>query len=148
MRGGFTLLEVMIAAIILGLGTTVIVASMSQSQRLMLAASSFETAQEVMDLGDMAYPLEEVKDENDLEVRETKATELWEMISDERLSDAQEEKFHGYTWERECLNLNDSDEDIARLGNLYVVRVTVRWGDRFRGHGDRDSYVTFWRKPK
>ena len=147
MRGGFTLLEVMIAAIILGLGTTVIVASMSQSQRLMLAASSFETAQEVMDLGDMAYPLEEVKDENDLEVRETKATELWEMISDERLSDAQEEKFHGYTWERECLNLNDSDEDIARLGNLYVVRVTVRWGDRFRGHGDRDSYVTFWRKP-
>ncbi len=148
MRGGFTLLEVMIAAIILGLGTTVIVASMSQSQRLMLAASSFETAQEVMDLGDMAYPLEEVKDENDLEVRETKATELWEMISDERLSDAQEEKFHGYTWERECLNLNDSDEDIARLGNLYVVRVTVRWGDRFRGHGDRDSYVMFWRKPK
>ena len=139
MRGGFTLLEVMIAAIILGLGTTVIVASMSQSQRLMLAASSFETAQEVMDLGDMAYPLEEVKDENDLEVRETKATELWEMISDERLSDAQEEKFHGYTWERECLNLNDSDEDIARLGNLYVVRVTVRWGDR---------YVMFWRKPK
>ncbi len=148
MRGGFTLLEVMIAAIILGLGTTVIVASMSQSQRLMLAASNFETAQEVMDLGDMAYPLEEVKDENDLEVRETKATELWEMISDERLSDAQEEKFHGYTWERECLNLNDSDEDIARLGNLYVVRVTVRWGDRFRGHGDRDSYVMFWRKPK
>ena len=148
MRGGFTLLEVMIAAIILGLGTTVIVASMSQSQRLMLAASNFETAQEVMDLGDMAYPLEEVKDENDLEVRETKATELWEMTSDERLSDAQEEKFHGYTWERECLNLNDSDEDIARLGNLYVVRVTVRWGDRFRGHGDRDSYVMFWRKPK
>ena len=148
MRGGFTLLEVMIAAIILGLGTTVIVASMSQSQRLMLAASNFETAQEVMDLGDMAYPLEEVKDENDLEVRETKATELWEMISDERLSDSQEEKFHGYTWERECLNLNDSDEDIARLGNLYVVRVTVRWGDRFRGHGDRDSYVMFWRKPK
>ena len=148
MRGGFTLLDLMIAAIILGLGTTVIVASMSQSQRLMLAASNFETAQEVMDLGDMAYPLEEVKDENDLEVRETKATELWEMISDERLSDAQEEKFHGYTWERECLNLNDSDEDIARLGNLYVVRVTVRWGDRFRGHGDRDSYVMFWRKPK
>lgn len=148
MRKGFTLLEVMIAAILLGLGAVVIVTSMSQSQRMMLAANNFETALEVMDLGEMAYPLEDIEDEKDLEVSETKATELWGKISDERLSSAQEEKFHGYTWERECLNLHDSDDDIKRLGNLYIVRVTVRWGDRFRGHGDSDGYITFWRKPK
>ena len=146
MRGGFTLLEVLLAAIILGAGLAAILVSMSQSQKMMLASASLETAQEVMDLGEMAYPLAEAKDADELDVRETKATDLWDMISDERLSTAQEEKFHGYTWERECLNLHDSDEEIERLGGLYIVRVTVRWGDRFRGHGDRESYVTFWRK--
>ncbi len=113
----------------------------------MVYSTYFQTAQEVMDLGDMAFPLEDVKDDRDLDVSETKATELWEKISDERLSREQEEKYHGYTWERESLNRNDVEE-IERLGGLYTVRVTVRWGDRFRGHGDSESYVTFWRKPK
>ncbi len=145
MRRGFTLMEVMIATIILGLGSVVILASMSQSQKMMVYSTYYQTAQEVMDLGDMAYPLADVKEEDELEVRETKATELWEMISEERLSAAQEEKYHGYTWERECLNLHDDDE-IQRLGGLYRIRVTVRWGDRFRSHGESESYVTFWRK--
>ena len=62
MRSGFTLLEVLLASIILGLGLTAILVSMSQSQKMMLSSSSLETAQEVMDLGDMAYPLENVQD--------------------------------------------------------------------------------------
>ena len=150
MRKGFTLIEVLLAAIILGSGLTVILVSMSQSQRMMLSANDLETAQEVMDLGEMAYPLEDVKDEDDLDVRETKATELWEKISDERLTSEQEEKLHGYTWEREALNKDDKEEDIKRLGNLYTVRITVTWGDRGRGSGKKqqESYVTFWRKPE
>lgn len=147
MRRGFTLMEVMVATIILGLGAAVILASMSQSHKMMVYSTYFQTTQEVMDLGDMAYPLADVKEESELEVDETKATELWEMISEERLSDAQEEKYHGYTWERECLNMHD-DEEIERLGGLYVVKVTVRWGDRFRSHGEQESYITFWRKPE
>jgi hypothetical protein len=104
-----------------------------------------------MDLGDMAYPLSDVKDpDNDLDVRETKATDLWELVSEVELSKAQEEKFHGYTWEREALNRNDDEDDIKRLGNLYTVRITVRWGDRGKGSGrmQQESYVTFWRKPE
>ena len=146
MRRGFTLLEVLLASLILGLGLTAILVSMSQAQKTMLGSVKLETAQEVMDIGDMAYPLAYVTDpEMQLDVSETKATELWEMISDERLSNAQEEKFHGYPWKREWLNRNDAEE-IERLGGLYTVRVTVRWGDDFRGHHEEESYVTFWRK--
>ena len=146
MRRGYTLLEVLLAAVILGLGLAAIVVAMSQSQKMMLYSTYYETVQEVMDLGEMAYPIADVKDVDELEVRETKATELWDMISDERLSSAQEEKFHGYTWEREALNRKDSEDDIKRLGNLYTVRITVRWGNHRRGENEEESYVTFWRK--
>lgn len=148
MRRAFTLLEVLLAAVILGFGLTTILVSMTQSQKMMLASTYLETAQEVMDLGDMAYPLSDVQDpDKDLDVPETKATELWEKIAgDVRLTRAQEEKFHGYTWEREALNRKANDEELKRLGNLYTVLVTVRWGDRRRGEGEEESYVTFWRK--
>jgi hypothetical protein len=121
---------------------------MSQSQKMMISSTYLETAQEVMDLGDMAYPLSDVQDpDKDLDVPETKATELWEKIAgDVRLTRAQEEKFHGYTWEREALNRKANDDELKRLGNLYTVLVTVRWGDRRRGEGEEESYVTFWRK--
>lgn len=149
MRGGFTLIEVLLAAIILGGGITAILVSVSQSQKMMLMSSSLETAQEVMDLGDMAYPLSDVKDpDEDLDVRETKAVDLWEKIAGRvKLTNEQEEKFHGYTWERKALNRKDNEEDIKRLGNLYTVRITVRWGNDHRGHHEEESYVTFWRKP-
>ena len=147
-RRGFTLLEVLLASVILGFGLTTILVSMSQSQKMMLSSTYLETAQEVMDLGDMAYPLSDAQDpDKDLEVQETKATELWEMIAGNvRLTREQEEKLHGYTWERTALNRNASDDELKRLGNLYTVLITVRWGDRRRGDGEEESYVTFWRK--
>lgn len=149
-RGGFTLLEVLLASLILGLGLTTILVSMSQSQKMMLTTARLETAQEVMDLGEMAYPLSDVQDpERDLEVTETRAMDLWDKIAgrNARLTRAQEDKYHGYTWKREWVNKNEDDE-IKRLGNLHVVRVTVRWGDDRRGNHEEESYVTFWRKPE
>lgn len=150
MRKGFTLLEVLLASIILGAGLAGILVSMSQSQKTMLSATELETAQEVMDLGEMAYPLENVEDEDDLDVREQKATDLWDLVSEERLSNEQQEKFHGYTWERENLDKNPKEDDIKRMNNLYRVRITVTWGERGRGSGKKqqDSYVTLWRKPE
>jgi len=149
---GFTLLEVLLAALILGFGLTTILVSMSQSQKMMLASTALETAQEVMDLGEMAYPLVDVQDpDKDLDVTETRATELWDKIagkSGAKLTDEQEEKFHGYTWERENLDKNIDDEDLKRMNNLYRVRVTVRWGDDRRGNHEEESYVTLWRKPE
>ena len=44
------------------------------------------------------------------------------------------------------MNRKDSEEDIKRIGNLYTVRITVRWGNHRRGENEEESYVTFWRK--
>ncbi len=149
MKAGFTLLEVLLASIILGFGLTGILMSMSQSQKMMLSQTELETAQEVMDLGEMAYPLEEVTDEDDLDIRETRATELWDLVSDERLTREQQDKFHGFTWERENLDKNPSDDDLKRMNNLCRVRITVTWGPRGQGRGkkEQESCVTLWRKP-
>ena len=149
MRAGFTLLAVLLAAILLGFGLTGILLSMSQSQKMMLSQTELETAQEVMDLGEMAYPLEEVVEEGDLDVRETRATELWDLVSDERLTPDQQDKFRDFKWERENLDRNPSDDDLRRLNNLYRVRVTVTWGARGQGRGkkEQESFVTLWRKP-
>lgn len=139
----------LLAALILGLGLAGILVSMSQAQKMMLLSSELETAQEVMDLGEMAYPMEAVKEEEDLDVRETRATELWELVTDERMTSEQREKFHGYTWERENLDRNMSDDDQKRMNNLYRVRITVTWGERGQGSGKKETetYVTLWRKP-
>ena len=144
------MLEVLIASIMLGAGLAGILVSMSQAQRMMLSQTDYETAQEVMDLGDMAYPLEEVTEEDDLDVRETRASELWDMVSEERLSREQQDKFHGYTWERENLDKNPKEDDVKRMNNLYRVRITVTWGERGRGSGKKqqETYVTLWRKPE
>jgi hypothetical protein len=121
---------------------------MSQSQKMMLASTSLETAQEVMDLGDMAYPLDNVTDpDQDLDVRETKASELWDIVAGTqgpKMSRAQEDKFHGYTWERVALNRQDDDEDIQRLNGLVHLTMGHRQSEhRFEvlGHLLQDSFI-------
>ena len=57
LRRGFTLLEVMVATIILSLGLVARITAFMQCQRIMRATQGFETAQYVLMLGETLYPL-------------------------------------------------------------------------------------------
>ena len=141
----------LLAAIILGAGLAGILVSLSQSQRLMKTVPDLETSQEVMDLGEMAYPLDAVMDEDDIDTGEVKVSELWGLLTDERMTDRQEEKFHGFTWERELIDKNMSDEDKKHFNNLLRVKITVTWGQR-AGSGSntrqQESYIVLWKEPE
>ena len=54
MKRGFTLLEVMIATIILSVGLVVLLTSFMNCQKVMMASQDFETAQYVLSLGETA----------------------------------------------------------------------------------------------
>ena len=56
-RAGFTLMEVLIAAVMLAVGCIAILSCMMQCQRMMLASKRFESAQLVLQLGEMAHPI-------------------------------------------------------------------------------------------
>lgn len=150
MRKGFTILEVLLATIILGFGMAGILVSLAQSQQMMRIVPELETVQEVMDLGEMAYPLSFVEDPDDINTGEVRASELWDMVSDERMSDVQEEKMHGFTWERELIDDHISDEILEQFNNLRRVRITVTWGARGQGSGlkKQESYIVLWKEPK
>lgn len=150
MKRGFTLIEVLIATVILGFALTALLVSFSNGQKLLRTTPDLVTAQEMMDLGDMAYPLEEVKEEKDIDVSERSVDDLWRIVAGDhgpRLSNEQREKYHGFTWKRERVEPNRNEDDLKRLGYLHRVRVTVTWGDRFVGERNTDSYVTLWKDP-
>jgi len=124
--------------------------SFTQCQKIVLASGRFETAQMVLNYGEMAHPVppaDQVKDDplkNELlNIKETDAQELVEDL-ELNLPKSKLEELEGYTFER---TVDDIDQDeLKRNGYLYSLRTTVKWGG---GHGEKpeeEVIVRFWRK--
>ena len=154
-RRGFSLLEVMIATIILAIGLVVLLTSFANCQKVMRASQDYETAQYVLSLGETVYPIpspdlvtgDPLEDEQ-LNIQETSAEDLLDDL-EIPLSDLPKDRrdeLSAYTFERAVDKVED--EDIKRAGYLYTLRTRVRWGStRMR---DEDSpkleVLTLWRK--
>jgi len=157
-RAGFSLLEVLIASVIMGISCVAILACMMQSQKLMLASKRFETAQLVLQLGEMAYPIpdpsqvtesgEDVMDNDLLNVSETRAEELLRDL-DMDMPRTEREQMSDYTFERTVDRPpnGDVDEILRWNGGIYAIRSTVRWGSNNYGAKREElNVIKLWRK--
>ncbi len=153
-KGGFTLLEVMCATIILSLGLVALLTAFMQCQKIMRTTQGFETAQYVLMLGETLYPLpspDQVTDDpidNELlNIEETHALKLAQDLELDDLSRDRREELDHYTFERTVDEVDD--EELERSGYLYTVRTVIRWG-RARRSQDRSetTVITLWRKKR
>lgn len=152
---GFTLLEVLVAMIILSLGIVVLLTSFANCQRVMKESQDYETAQYVLTLGETVYPIpspelvtgDPLEDEQ-LNIEEVSAEDLLddlELPSSELPKDRRDE-LSSYTFERAVDEVED--EEIKRAGFIYTVRTRIRWGSTRLRDEDRPKLevLTFWRK--
>lgn len=153
-KGGFTLLEVMCATIILSLGLVALLTAFMQCQKIMRTTQGFETAQYVLMLGETLYPLpspdqvtNDPIDNELLNIEETHALKLAQDLELDDLSRDRREELDHYTFERTVDEVDD--EELERSGYLYTVRTVIRWG-RARRSQDRSetTVITLWRKKR
>ncbi len=157
-RSGFTLMEVLIAAVMLAVGCIAILSCMMQCQRMMLASKRFESAQLVLQLGEMAYPIpdpsqvteagDDVLDNDLLNVRETRAEDLLRDL-DMDMPRTEREQMGDYTFERTVDRPpnGDIDEILRWNGGIYAIRSTVRWGgDHYGAKREELNVIRLWRK--
>lgn len=109
-RAGLTLIEVLLAVVILGAGMAILLTSISRCLAVIRAARTYQTAQWVLGLGELDHPL-------------LYTNELEEINVSPDTYD------NGFTFSRE-VEEEDPDED-----HLYLVRTRVSWteqkGERF-----------------
>ena len=139
-RAGFTLMEVLIAAVMLAVGCIAILSCMMQCQRMMLASKRFESAQLVLQLGDMAHPIPDPSQVT---------TSGEDVVNDELLNvdlpRTELEQLKDYTFER---TVDETDDEILKWnGGIYAIRSTVRWGgNRYRSKREELNVIRLWRK--
>lgn len=149
MKRGFTLIEVIIATVILSLGLTAILANFNQCQRAMSGSRRFETAQYVLALGEMLHPVPEADQVTDdplkndmLNIAPVSGDSLAESL-EMKISSRRREELSDYTFERSVDEIDD--ETLERNGGIYTVRTVVKWELRERQPRE-ETVITFWRK--
>ena len=123
---GFTLIEVLIATMILSMGLLALMTGLGNCAKMVVLSKEFQKAQYVFSLGELKYPVEETDDvEKDLTV--SPDSSLVEGYEFERTVDEKK------------LATNEVDDE------LYTVRTIVSWG---RGENQREELVRYVRKGK
>ncbi len=123
-RAGFTLIEMVLAIIILGGALTVLYRSIIVSARMVTLSKQREEVAYVFTLGELEHPLRDIED-----------------IEEDAPVDPDSSLLDGYTYERTVDEREDPPEDVEDDG-LYVVRTIVSWGDG----SEREEIVRYLRQ--
>ena len=123
-NAGFTLVELVLAIIILGGALTVLYRSVTLSASMVQASREREEVAYVFTLGELEYPIRSIEDlENDAEVSPDSSL------------------LKGYTYERRLDEKEDPPEGVEDDG-LRVLRTTVTWA----GGKQRQEIVRYIRE--
>lgn len=138
-RAGFTMIEILIATMILAFGLLTLMAGLSNCAVMMTLSKEYQDAQYVFSLGELKYPIVESTDvEEDLPVDSVGGAELLDTADRKTV-----EMLEAYTFERTVdekeLESNEVDD------NLYVVRTKVTWGP---GADQQEELVRYVRQLK
>ena len=117
LRAGLTLIEVILATAILGIGMSVLVAATSRCLAVASKAKQYETARRLIGQVDLEIP-------PDLE-------ELEEGVENGRFSDP----YADYTWEREITEFEDEELE------MFAVRTAVYWNNK--GAEAKEEVMTY-----
>ncbi|MFH0907307.1 MAG: prepilin-type N-terminal cleavage/methylation domain-containing protein [bacterium] len=104
-RAGLTLIEVMLAMVILGIALAVLVSTAGTCLSIAKKARNYETARELLARLELEHPIKKDK------------------IEDAKGSGSFDSEFSGYRWERdvECVGLEKD--------GLWKITSTVRWSE-------------------
>jgi prepilin-type N-terminal cleavage/methylation domain-containing protein len=138
-RTGFTLIEILIATMILSTGIMVLLTGVGNCAKMMTISKQFQETQYIFSLVDLKYPIEATKDvENDVPVESVSAIELLENPSQQM-----QEILERYTFERTVdereLETNQVDD------RLFIVRSIVSWGP---DEDEREELLRYVRQTK
>ena len=108
-RAGFTLIEILIATMILALGLMTLMTGLSNCAAMMSLSREYQDAQYVFSLGELKYPMKESTD-----------------VEEELVVDPDSDLVEGYVFER---TVDEKDLDAKQVDDgLYLVRTRVTWG--------------------
>ena len=122
-RKGFTLIEVMLAILILGIGLVVLVNSASRCLAVVKSARLYEDARHLIARVELEFPIDR------------------EEFSEGRESGNFEGRYGKYRWERE-VSLSGEEED-----GFYEVSTRILWSESGNRRG-REEVVTYMYVPE
>ena len=126
---GFTLVEVLLAALILGIGMTVLLSSLSTCLRTMRLARDYDQVQWVLGLGELTYP-EPINTSTD--------------VKRDYTVDPDDELCEGFTFERV---VDEKTEEELQKDKLFVVRTRILWGeDGENGRASEELVRYVWQR--
>ena len=136
-RDGFTLIEILLATVILSLGLVGLMGGLGNCARMMSLSKEFQDAQYVFSLGERCYPtppVEEITEPEDDERLNIDPVTAEEMMNDLEMDVSRETlaNYEGFTFERSVdeKELETGEED----DNLYLLRTRVSWGSGKEGY--------------
>ncbi len=125
-RSGMTLVEVLLAAMLLGLGMMTIFTSLSRCLRLIQASRDVQKMQLAFDRGNLAHPMADIQSEDDIE--------KLLVDGDGELG----EDLQGYVFSRTFDEKEKPENDNEFNDHLFTVRTSVAWGE---GEDSREEIV-------